>query len=137
PEPRAAERARPQPVLAEPLESNPQAGSEQDVTAPPPRGVGPLSPAVRRLIEEHRLEASAIPASGKGGRLTKDDVLGYLERTGRAAPSARPVPVAAEAARAAPEAARAELERVRPSPERVRPAPPAADGEERVPMSAI
>src|SRR5439155_24484308 len=57
--------------------------------------------------------------------------------TERAAPSARPVPVAAEAARAAPEAARAELERVRPSPERVRPAPPAADGEERVPMSAI
>ena len=144
PDARAAERARGQPPAAaavepaEPIGPKLEAASEPDTaTVASPRGVGPLSPAVRRLIEEHRLEASAIPASGKGGRLTKDDVLAYLERTERAAPSARPVPVAAEAARAAPEAARAELERVRPGPERVRPAPREADGEERVPMSAI
>src|SRR5207249_5605334 len=118
---RPLERAASAPAAAEP---NLEAASEQDtLAAAPPRGVGPLSPAVRRLIEEHGLEAGAIPASGKGGRLTKDDVLGYLERTGRAAPP-DPVPAVAEAARTAPEP----LRRV--------PAPSAAD-EERVPMSAI
>jgi len=40
-----------------------------------------LSPAVRRLVLEHQLDADAIPASGPGGRVTKADVLSYLERT--------------------------------------------------------
>ena len=34
-----------------------------------------LSPAVRRLLAEHGLEANAIAASGEGGRITVDDVL--------------------------------------------------------------
>ena len=38
-----------------------------------------LSPAVRRLIAEHRLEADAIPASGRGGRLTRSDVMSFIE----------------------------------------------------------
>ncbi len=38
-----------------------------------------LSPAVRRLIEENKLNAKEISASGKGGRLTKGDILAYLE----------------------------------------------------------
>ena len=123
---RPLERAAPAPAAAEP---NLEAASEQDtLAAAPPRGVGPLSPAVRRLIEEHGLEAGAIPASGKGGRLTKDDVLTYLERTGRAAPSE--APAAAEAAR--PDGAdRSPAARPRPAPTA------AADGEERVPMTAI
>jgi len=122
---RPLERA-PAPAAAEP---NLEAASEQDtLAAAPPRGVGPLSPAVRRLIEEHGLEAGAIPASGKGGRLTKDDVLAYLERTGRAAPTE--APAAAEAAR--PDGAdRSPAARPRPAPTA------AADGEERVPMTAI
>jgi len=122
---RPLERA-PAPTAAEP---NLEAASEQDtLAAAPPRGVGPLSPAVRRLIEEHGLEAGAIPASGKGGRLTKDDVLAYLERTGRAAPTE--APAAAEAAR--PDGAdRSPAARPRPAPTA------AADGEERVPMTAI
>lgn len=37
------------------------------------------SPAVRRLILEHELDPSKIPASGKAGRLTKTDVLEYIE----------------------------------------------------------
>src|SRR5204863_8275505 len=120
------ERAASAPAAAEP---NLAAASEQDtLAAAPPRGVGPLSPAVRRLIEEHGLEAGAIPASGKGGRLTKDDVLAYLERTGRAAPTE--APAAAEAAR--PDGAdRSPAARPRPAPTA------AADGEERVPMTAI
>ena len=39
-----------------------------------------LSPAVRRLVEENKLDASSIPASGKDGRLTKGDVLSFLEK---------------------------------------------------------
>jgi len=39
-----------------------------------------LSPAVRRLVEENNLNASSIPASGKDGRLTKGDVLSFLEK---------------------------------------------------------
>ncbi len=45
-----------------------------------------LSPAVRKLIEEHRLDPDEIPASGKDGRLTKGDVLAFIERRG-ASPS--------------------------------------------------
>ena len=39
-----------------------------------------LSPAVRRLVEENNLDAGSIPASGKDGRLTKGDVLSFLEK---------------------------------------------------------
>ena len=39
-----------------------------------------LSPAVRRLLSEHNLDAAKIPASGKGGRLTAQDVTRFLEK---------------------------------------------------------
>ena len=44
-----------------------------------------LSPSVRRLIEENRLDAAAIPASGRDGRLTKSDVVDFLGRKSGAA----------------------------------------------------
>ncbi|MEL6711363.1 MAG: 2-oxoglutarate dehydrogenase complex dihydrolipoyllysine-residue succinyltransferase, partial [Pseudomonadota bacterium] len=37
-----------------------------------------LTPAVRRLVKEHDLDPSQIPATGKGGRLQKSDVQRYL-----------------------------------------------------------
>jgi 2-oxoglutarate dehydrogenase E2 component (dihydrolipoamide succinyltransferase)/2-oxoisovalerate dehydrogenase E2 component (dihydrolipoyl transacylase) len=41
------------------------------------------SPLVRRLAEEHGVDLSAIPGSGAGGRVTKEDVLRFVEtRTG-------------------------------------------------------
>jgi len=44
-----------------------------------PTGAGEkLAPAVRRLVEEHRLDAGAIPGSGRDGRITKGDVLSHL-----------------------------------------------------------
>ena len=46
----------------------------------------PLSPSVRRLVEEHDLDPGAIPASGRDGRLTKADVLAHIEG-GAASPS--------------------------------------------------
>ncbi len=55
-------------------------------------------PAVRRLVEENKLDPSAVAASGKDGRLTKGDVLAQLDRS--ATPAApEPVPVSAKAPR--------------------------------------
>lgn len=38
-----------------------------------------LSPSVRKLIVEHNLDASVITGTGKGGRLTKEDVMEYIK----------------------------------------------------------
>jgi len=63
--------------------------------------VGDLGPAVRKLVEENRLDPAVIPASGKDGRLTKEDVLNFLE--GNAKPLA--APASAKAGTPAPAAA--------------------------------
>src|SRR3984893_15465089 len=42
------------------------------------KDAGKLSPSVRRLVEENKLDPGAIPASGKDGRLTKSDVVEFL-----------------------------------------------------------
>ncbi|MEJ0040203.1 MAG: 2-oxoglutarate dehydrogenase complex dihydrolipoyllysine-residue succinyltransferase [Gammaproteobacteria bacterium] len=52
-----------------------------------------LSPSVRRLVEENKLDPGTIPASGRDGRLTKSDVVDYLNK---------PAPAAAPAAAKAP-----------------------------------
>jgi 2-oxoglutarate dehydrogenase E2 component (dihydrolipoamide succinyltransferase) len=56
-------------------------------------GTEKLAPSVRRLVEEHKLDAGAIPGSGRDGRITKGDVLAHMapKDTGIASP----VPVAA------------------------------------------
>ena len=41
---------------------------------------GELSPAVRRLLKEHDLDAAQIVGSGKSGRITHQDVLDFLAR---------------------------------------------------------
>ena len=43
-----------------------------------------LSPAVRRMAEENKLDPASIPASGPGGRITKEDVQKYVEGRGTA-----------------------------------------------------
>jgi len=49
-----------------------------------------LAPSVRRLVSGHGLDASAIPGTGKDGRLTKADVLAAVERTPTRGPGAEP-----------------------------------------------
>lgn len=44
-----------------------------------------LSPAVKVLVEENKLDISVIPATGKDGRHTKEDILNFLE-SGKTAP---------------------------------------------------
>ena len=44
-----------------------------------PAKAGKTSPAVRRLLEEHDLEAAMVTGSGKDGRITKADVMNFLK----------------------------------------------------------
>ncbi len=46
-----------------------------------------LSPAVRKLVAEHHLNPAEIAGSGPGGRITKEDVLAYLEKPANLAPA--------------------------------------------------
>jgi 2-oxoglutarate dehydrogenase E2 component (dihydrolipoamide succinyltransferase) len=80
------------------------AGNGQTNTAAAAEAAGKLSPSVRRLVEENKLDPGAIPASGKDGRLTKSDVVDFLGKkqsqiTDRPEPPA-PVAPTAPAARA-------------------------------------
>src|SRR5690606_27228287 len=38
------------------------------------------SPAARKLIEEHALDPNQVPSTGKDGRITKEDVVNFIER---------------------------------------------------------
>ena len=53
-----------------------------------------LSPAVRRLLAERGLEASAVRGTGEGGRITVDDVLAYDSAGSPGAKSAAVTPIA-------------------------------------------
>src|SRR5690606_26485257 len=56
-----------------------------------------LAPSVRRMVEEKQLDPAKIPATGKDGRITKGDVVEYLDKPAKAAPAAAK-PAAAAAA---------------------------------------
>jgi len=45
------------------------------------------TPLVRKIAAEHRVDISTIPGSGFAGRVTKQDILGYIERGAPAAPT--------------------------------------------------
>jgi 2-oxoglutarate dehydrogenase E2 component (dihydrolipoamide succinyltransferase) len=64
--------------------------------APPPKPAAadaPLAPSVRRIAAETGTDPSAVPGTGKDGRVTKGDMLAAIERA-----AAQPTPVAAPAA---------------------------------------
>ncbi len=54
----------------------------------------PMGPAVRALLDEHGLSPESIEATGKGGRLLKEDVLSHIKQAAvtetTAAPAAQP-----------------------------------------------
>ncbi len=84
--PAAAPVAAPAPAPEEPA-------PEPAAAAPAPERK--LSPAVRKLVEENKLDAAAIPATGKKDQLTKADVEAFIAKGGAAAPA--PTPAAAPA----------------------------------------
>jgi 2-oxoglutarate dehydrogenase E2 component (dihydrolipoamide succinyltransferase) len=95
------------------------------------KDAGKLSPSVRRLVEENKLDPGAIPASGKDGRLTKSDVVEFLGKQPNGAGRSGPVSNAEQAAAASPApAARA------PAPV-ARPSAPGGRSEQRVPMTRL
>ena len=73
--------------------------------AAPAAGGDKLAPSVRRMVEEKQLDPSKIPASGRDGRITKGDVVDYLDQpAAKAAAGAKLAPAAPNKA-AAPAAA--------------------------------
>jgi 2-oxoglutarate dehydrogenase E2 component (dihydrolipoamide succinyltransferase) len=114
----AAPKAAPAAKAAPQPQAQPPAQPEPDLM----EADTPLSPAVRKLIAENRLDPGRIPASGRDGRLSKEDVLRFLEQRQAPAPEAKPAskPAAAKPA---------------PAPA-ARPAAPAGS-EERVRMSRL
>ncbi|MFN3741145.1 MAG: dihydrolipoamide acetyltransferase family protein [Anaerolineales bacterium] len=89
-----------------------------------PRMAGFISPVVARLAAEHGIDLSQVKGTGQGGRITKNDVLAYLEARERvaapAAPSPSSVPPVAPA-----------------SPPPTLPTPAAVAGDELIPHTLI
>lgn len=54
-----------------------------------------LPPAVQKLVTENNLDPKSIPATGKDGRLTKEDVLNFM-KSGGSKPAAAPAPAKAD-----------------------------------------
>ena len=145
--------AKPASTTAPPATKSPEPaqGSAPAQPSAPASEDQQLSPAVRRLVEELQLDPRQIKGTGRGGRLTKDDVLAHLNtarragstaQAGSAGPTGReagatavpatlktpqPTPVTAEAPRP-------------PTPYPPRPAiprPVGGDDVERVPMTRL
>ncbi|HEX9380210.1 MAG TPA: biotin/lipoyl-containing protein, partial [Gaiellaceae bacterium] len=89
-----------------------------------------VSPVVAKIASEHGVDPTQVQGTGRGGRVTKKDMLNFIESGAQAAPAA---PAPPEAPPAAPEPA--------PPPPKAAPAPaPAAaaqPGESFEPMTAM
>ncbi len=92
----AAAPAEPEaPPEEEPRPAPPPAPAATPTPAAPDRP-GPrkfLSPVVRRLAREHDIDPSVIEGTGRDGRVTRNDVLAYIESI-KAAPEPAPAPAA-------------------------------------------
>jgi 2-oxoglutarate dehydrogenase E2 component (dihydrolipoamide succinyltransferase) len=98
----AAEKKEEKPKRKEPEEKKPEPEKKAAAVAPgdlsavasakaddrggpqPTAAATTLSPAVRRIVEEEKLELEKIRGTGEGGRLTKGDVLAAAQRRGKA-----------------------------------------------------
>lgn len=110
--PAAEAPAQEAPAQEAPAQEAPTAPAEAPAAAPtaaahapeaPAAPSGPpklLSPLVRRLIEDHGLDAGAITGTGIGGRITRGDVEAVIDLHRGSAPATRPAPAAAAPAAA-------------------------------------
>ncbi|HXH87651.1 MAG TPA: dihydrolipoamide acetyltransferase family protein [Gaiellaceae bacterium] len=105
----------PAPAAAAPAEPAPAAsGSDNGRTF--------VSPVVARIASEHGVDVGQVQGTGNGGRVTKKDILAFVEGGGQAAPAAASdAPSQAPAAPAAPPAPAAPAA---PAPTAAAPAPP-------------
>jgi len=144
PPPAAAQAPPPAAPVAAPAPVAPPAPVAATVPAPAasatapaaaaPAAPAPLSPAVRRLVEENAVDPGSIEATGRGGRILKEDVLRHIERArAAAATGARPAiaPPSPSPAAAPP------LPPPSAAPSPPLPGAAATEGPRVVPMSAI
>ena len=119
----AAEPEAPAPAA----EAAPEPEAPAPGAPPAPSGNGKafVSPVVARIAAEHGVDPSQVPGTGSGGRVTKKDILAFVESGGAPqqqpeppAPAPAPEPAQAEAPAAAPPQA--------PAPAAPAPAPPPA-----------
>jgi len=98
--------APPPPHAAQPLKQETKSAPVSPPPPPPPAPARPQpiaeadeearsSPLVRKIAREHGISLSQISGTGLGGRITKQDILSFIDRG--AAPSA-PAPIASPAA---------------------------------------
>jgi len=116
---------------AKPAAAKPAAATKAPETKTAESAGDALSPAVRKLVDDNKLDASQIPATGPKGQLIKGDVLSYLEKGAKPAAKA-PASAPASAHRPSVPAAPA----IVPAGE-LPPRPQDPRGEERVRMSRL
>jgi 2-oxoglutarate dehydrogenase E2 component (dihydrolipoamide succinyltransferase) len=126
--PSPRETPAPQAQEAPPQQAQPQAEPEPETDGDGRREGKFVSPVVARIAAEHNVDVSQVEGTGRGGRVTKKDILRHIE-SGAAAPAPAETPPAAPAE---PQAA----------PPKAAPAPapaaaPAGAGETLEPMSAM
>ena len=101
PAPATAPTPSPEPVAAA-VAPAPAAAAPAPAPEAEPAGNGRtfVSPVVARIAAQHGVDPSAVPGTGQGGRVTKKDILAFIESGAAAAPA--PEPVAAPAPAPAP-----------------------------------
>ena len=62
-----------------------------------------LSPVVRRLVADHGIDVGALVGTGPGGRITREDVLDFIDKTGSTPVATAPAPVVAAPTAPAPQ----------------------------------
>jgi len=148
PVPVAAVLPEPEPVAPAPVVAAPVAApitAEVAEVAPPTDASMRMTPAVRRLVREHSLDVTQLQGSGAGGRVTREDVLAFIERPAPAVEAPAPTPAPAPAieapapAPAAPAPTPAPAPAVAPAPAFAAPAPMPAPigGDVEVPLSQM
>ena len=104
-----------------------------------------VSPVVARIASEHGVDVGQVPGTGQGGRVTKKDILAFIE-SGPPAPAEAPAPAPAPPPAAEPAAPPAAAPPPAPAPAPAAQAPPAprpateaetAEGEILEPMTAM
>jgi 2-oxoglutarate dehydrogenase E2 component (dihydrolipoamide succinyltransferase) len=95
-----------------------------------------VSPVVARIASEHGVDVNQVSGTGRGGRVTKKDILAYVESGGaQEAPAPQPEPQAA--APVAPEAPPEPVPAPAPEPEPQPEAPPAPAAAPAAPQPAM
>lgn len=79
---------QPAPVAGQETPHKPQAAPEAEVEH---KDADILTPSVRRMLAEEGVEAAAIAGTGKGGRITREDISQHLARQAAPASAAEPV----------------------------------------------